>query len=754
MIVPDTAPPASPAAIAALPLPIERPADLKLAMTQVAALRRDPAQLFAWNPEDELTLPDRQRWELATSLALVQSLGTGDGGLESRVKACAQLYALHTQAPYLAVMLGERLLRSRLIMGATDVETFWLAVSFAHGLAPLLTSELAELSWQYLNHAPFAVDPFTALRFAQLSRNLSRQHFPHWPLELIESLLSRPYHADLGATLLEAVVCSLLKVRSMDAVAKRLQAPLPYPAPPLLISSLELLAHHYVRTQADQIYAREVLRAASQTASNPTPFQSSLASQTFDIPYPELYKLVSEKLHRPADLDTLYRSYVEADQLPLARRLVECELVRRLDPWRFGGMHGHVRKAIHRVLAGADMYYPRVRELTTRLAILHSRTRFYTDEAQHLAQRVASLPQYTGDGAPLSQLREELALYLQESDPRHLLARERSLLLERWDELTEEERALMDGVQAWMDQRFQDRPAHVRVEDPSQQGPDSITVLGEGELEWSIEKILWQAYRFLSRPVWIHPLKKQVESIVGQGFGELRQADAGIVSALARSFAYSDRALAAANGALAGLLGGPWGMAFDMAGLLTLSARACTRIGTCFGIEPGSREGFRFLLDALTLSVSTRAGEGLGAYLMDQRPRAYRVLTVNGVLYGTGLMRQSLRRNHYDGMGGGMARRLVRTSRILGLGFRERQWARVLPLVGAVIAGGADYLFMRTLTEATLHLGARHWVLSRHGLLTLPPDLEDATDEPLVSEQTSALDPLCADETSDWRGDS
>lgn len=740
-----------PSELNAISLPLDRPAQLAAAMRIVAPMRQNPERLLDWQPEAELSLQERQRWEVATSLALVQTLGTGDGGLESRAKACVQLYALNLRAPLLAVQFAERLVRSRMVMGATDVETFWMCATFAHALVPVSSDELRRLTWEYLCHAPFAIDLFGAARFAQLSRSIPRNCHPRWPLELIERLMEQPAHADLGEDLLEALLCQLLKARSIEEVAQRLRTPLPYPLPPLLLECLHLLARHYVVTGADQVYAREVIVAASKTAADPKPYETVLDERHFDLPYAELYRLASDHIHRPKDLDEIYRRYVLAGQLQVARRLVECELVRRLDPWRLGKIHKHVQQSLFRVLAGADLYYPRVRELATRMALLCARTRFYTPESQHLVQRVLGLPQYVGPGAPLEPVREELLAFLEEADPRHLLDRERALIRERWDELTESEQRLIEEAQSWMgrhlplneleqdERRQRASKAGVLYSSLTQAPPDPSEAEG---LESSLNTLLWQLYRQSTLRPWTRRVKSQIDRIVG-GRDDVSLNDPGIISALARSFAFSDQTLAAANGAIAGLVGGPWGLMVDMGGLLALSARASTRIGACFGIEPGSPEGFNYLLDALTLTLSPRSGDGLFTWLLEQRPRAYRMVTVGGILYTTGATRRALRRGERHGHGGRMAQRLLRISRLLGLGLRERQWARMLPIVGAVIAAGADYLFMRELTEASLHLAARHWVLSRHGLLVPAATVADEeldADEPDDPAPTLPLD--------------
>ncbi|MFM7202467.1 MAG: hypothetical protein ACKO6N_16915 [Myxococcota bacterium] len=715
------------------PYPLETLPQLREAMRSVRVMLGQPSFLLSWDPEAPHPLPTRQRMELVLLLALVQLMHTGNGELESRVTACLRLYLEADRAPTLSIRLAELLLKSRRCMGATDAETFWLSAAFAHALQPVVSEELSSTALSYLYYAPFALDPFTCRRFADAALATPRAHLPRWPLELCEALLKRPENADLGVSLLEALLCALLKCRTLELVAKRLQDPLPYPAP-LLREVLVMLSQHYHAAETDTVPAREVLRASLYLVAHPAPLRQTLEQRIFDLPYAELYRMVNERLHLPAELDAFYVRCVEAEQLAVARRLVECELVRRLQPWRVGGIHSHIRRALMRVMAGADTYYPRVRVLTTRLAILHSRTRFYTDEAQHLARRVVTLPQYTGEGSPLADVKDELEDYLAGSDPRVLLNRERALLRERWDELSEAERELMEGVDAWMTQRFDPEVELLRSphEEEPDQLPGSVEWMGSGGgLEWMIERLLWRTYRTYALSPRVQRLPAQIEAIVGVPWRELSHADAGIVSALARSFAYSDRTLALANGAVAGLVGGKLGFTIDMGGMFLLSARACVRIGACFGIAPGSREGFRFLLDALTWSVSTPTADGLVATLMDQRSRLLRTVTISGVVYATGTARK-LHRLHRLGERG-LAADISRTARLLSVGIRRRGWGRLLPLVGAVLAGGADYLFMRELTDATLHLAARHWVLQRHGLLsqTGPQDepVEDADDD-------------------------
>jgi len=701
-----------------LHIPIESPSQLKEAFRLIRTLREDPVELMDWVPETEQPVLVRLRHEVALSLVLVQSLKTGAGEPESRVRAAQRLYVRNAQVSAEAVTAGALLLRSRMVTGATDVETFWLAVSFAYSLYAMADRELRAVAWRYLCHAPFALDPFTSLAFATVSRKLQRTRFPLWPLELIDWHLSKAAQADMGRGLLEAVVCAELQVHDMYRAGEKLRSGKFKRSEPLE-QALERLANHYVHIHSVQLYAREVIYAAARQTDDAVSLYLYLHDQIFELPHDELYALVTRYEQRPEALDAVYRTFVEHDRLVMARRLVECELVHRLVPWKMGRIQPHVQRAIQRAMLGADVSDPRVRELAIRLAILHSRTHHYTAQGKALALRIAETPEYQIPGSTLGAVQWELKQYLRQADPRYLVQREQELLAERWEELSGAERRVMGDAEAWMERRFhlsehQDTGDLTALRAAlSDTHPGSTRV---GEMDQVINGALRYIYQYLYRGPSKVALRGEIEEVISAPYSEIGDADIATLHALAQRFAADDRMLGSAVGAMAGLMGGGSGYVADVVGTLIVSARAAARIGACFGIDPGTRAGFDFVINALLMSVASEEGEGLVAQLFDQRPHAYRAITVGGIHYAATTTRRALISGRREGIGGQLASRIQHAAHLLGLKLQRRAWARIIPVLGAVMAAGANYLFLRELTEAAIHLAARRFVLDKHGL--------------------------------------
>ncbi len=737
-----------------IPVNLTTRADIRAAMQRVHDLRRHPHVLFSWDPEKDTSVADRRRHELALSLVMVQSLDAGGGDLESHVRAAHMLFIQNCRAPGEAITAGRRLLRSRMLTGATDVETFWLVAAFAYALAPIEDPVQTSEAYQYLLHAPFAVDPLVARRFASACRQVRHTHLEGWPLTYYQHLLEHPEQADAGARLLEAWICVTLKAQDLlEAVDKHPEAA----SASDISQAFILLAHHYMRIHADSITAREVIKEASRYCDEPAPFLDYLDTQIFDLPYSELYRFVKTHEDDKERIDTTYDYFVASDRIGLARRLVECELVFLLAPWHVGRIEANIHRAVRKVIAGADLQDPRVRDLSIRLALLHSRSRTFTEEAQHLVRRVAVLDAYRATSHAYggrTRLRRELEDYLSKTDPRHLMERERALILDRWDEFSQAERRLLGAFRQWVAPRLASGTAL-----PTENGTSPLLHEafhhpgGNRRLERRVERWLRQAYRHLCSERWTAALVRRIETETAQPYSAIAEADPTTIARLSRRMAKEDIRWTLLSGIAGGLAGGPIGLGIEISGVVLASIRAATRIGACFGLRPGTMEGFEFALDALTMSISAEAEEGLAAWLIDQRPRVYRVGAIAAVhairMRLMHFLLQPRATAHEDGSqpfspsagqsstrdiphrGGGLP--VLRSA-----GASTSRWKRIA--AGAVSVSSAaamatiDYLFVKEITEAAFHLAARRWVLTRHGLLAAPtprpapPDLETDTN--------------------------
>ncbi len=697
-------------------LPIQNRHDLRRAFHLVQSFRHDPSLLFEWVPETPLPLLERERREMALSLYLVATLDTGVGEIESRVRACRHIFSRNVTAPADAVKAAELLFRSRMMSGSTDIETFWLAAAFAHPLHPIAATDLRSNAWAYLCHAPFNLDSRTATRFARAGKSLQRPPFPRWPMELVEWLMRRAHQADLGATILQAHLCVTMGARDLEDLAEKLHAGKRTPDQQTF-DALEQLARYYVRVEADEVHARDLVAFVASQSVDASPYLHYLEHHVFDLPYDELYELVSAHLEQPERLDRLYERYVAEDRYDVARRLVEAELVKRLDPWYYGGIQPHVTRALSRIAQGADITDARVRTLVVRLAGVHARTHMVTPSTRLLLDRIER-PEYLEDGAPIEEIRRGIGVFLAAAEPGNLLERERQVVEERWEDLTPTERRVMNEVHAWIQHRFRPRVEALRPATAVGNTSDTFSALGEKRTAIrDAEKHFRRLYHQLMTPERRERLKREVETALGVPFQEVRSLDLETVYTLARDRARRGRLGALGLGVIAGVTSGLGGTSLEMVTVSFLAARNVSWIGACFGIEPGTDEGFEFLVDTLFTTLSVDAGGGLVAYLMDRKPVLRHLLTVQVVQALSRNVRRALQTGERGGLSGFVAAGLLRLSDRVRLGWGPRHWALGVALANAVAAGGANLRLYQEMTEAAIHIAARRWVHERLGLM-------------------------------------
>ncbi len=705
-------------AVTDLALPIQNRHDLRRAFQLVRTFRRDPSELLRWEPEARLSLLERERREMALSLYLVATLETGAGEIESRVRACRHIFSRNVAAPADAVRAAELLFRSRSLSGSTDIETFWLAAAFAHPLQPIAPADLRDTAWAYLCHAPFNLDPRTALLFARESKALQRPPFPRWPMELVEWLMQRAHQADLGATILQAHLCVALGASDLDDLADKLASRKREPDQ-ATVDALEQLAGYYVRVEADEVHARDIVAYVAARAQKSSSYDAYLEHNVFDLPYDELYEMVTARIDDVPALDGLYDRFADRGRLDVARRLVEAELVKRLDPWYYGGIQPHIARALSRIVAGADITDPRVRTLVVRLAAIHARTRMISSNTRQLLDRISERPEYLEDGAPIQEIRRGIGAYLESAEPKNILERERQLLEERWDDLSPAEHRVMNEVYAWINQRFRPRVEALRPAAAAAAGPTSDTFSALGEKRTAIrdaEKYFRAVYLKTFSPRFRERVTQEVERALDVPFQQVRSLDLDTVYTLARRRARQGRLAAFGLGAIAGVTSGFGGALLEVGAVSVLAARSVAHIGACFGIEPGTEEGFEFLVDTLFTTLSVDAGGGLVAYLMDQKPVARHLALVSLAQVLSDRVRTALRQDGGRGVSAAIARWLVDLSARRVPAWAPRHWRHAIALANAAAAGGANMQLYREFTDAAVHIAARRWLLERLGL--------------------------------------
>lgn len=689
-----------------VPFPIDHARQLSQASVAVRQIRlQHPEQLFHWEPERGDDERARPRRELALALALVQAMDAGDGGYEARVRACQRLYKLGARASAEGLRAAELLLRSRMVAGATDVETFWLAATLAHPARAMVSPQVAQLAWRYLVAAPFNLDALSAAEFCRDSRAHRYGDRPRWPYELTTALMEQPEQRELCVILLEGMAATHLRAPTIELAAAKLPAG-SRALTPLFQDVILRLAHQYIDGELDTTYAREVARQAADLGDERA--RRFLETRIFDAPYDELAGLVKAWLKGDTEeLDAYYRRALEAGQLQVARRLAEIELVLRYGAWKKGPIYPSVEAVIQEILGREEaLDDPRLEELMLRAGLLYSRTHHYTPAARMLVQHLTADPDRMDGDGPVGAMREELQGFIRACDPYQTLHEATRAMEARLEELEGGAREALEESRAWMAGRFKLAGASLARSAEAVAAPFT----GRRELADAlpvaamVERTLSALHTLGPRLIDLAATRREIATQAGVSYERLREADPRRLKAVAAAFGRGDRLVAAGGGALSGLLGGPWGAAADLLSLLGISARAVGRIGMCFDIVPGSPAALELLAGSLMVGSSSQAGEGLVTLLREEQRAARTTGAAAGVLALGGTSARVAPRS--------VARLITLVARQLGFSLSERQILKVVPLLGAVLASGADYLFLRAVTDAAVHLGARRFLMA------------------------------------------
>lgn len=686
-----------------LPFPMDHRHNLKEAMAVVRQFRtQEAATVYRWEPEWDLHPGERPRRELILALCLVQGLGTGDGGFEARLTACRRLYIDGRTLPIEALKAAELLLRSRIVTGTTDLETFWLAAAFAHPLSPFVPAGVADLAWRYLSNAPFCLDDFSAIDFARLSIRHRAPPRPRWPWELTTPLLQRPEVREVGISLLEAMLCVQVKANSIEAAAARLPPKLPLRTP-IYRDLVQKLAQLYAEEGSDAWYARQIAEEASRLGDRAA--EIYVESQVFDLPYQALAEQVRDI--DPVSRDETFARAVATGKYQVARRLVELELVQRGGTWKRGPLYPRLEEVVEQSLSHeAWRHDQRLRELLLRTSLLYARTRHYTPLARRLGRVVIDQPELAGD--TLEELRPELEEFLQECDPFETLRYARRKVETRLGELDQGAREVLIEAHEYLGARFELRREVVDRAARAMTTPFSMAMglLTAEPVEAAVERALVGVTRLGRGLVDVPRLQSHISYHLNRPYQELGSVHVTELRRLATEMSHVDRMVAMAGGAAAGLLGGPWGATLDLLNLVALSARSVARIGLCYGILPGTPAGFHLLSGSLALASSSDGGEGLVTLLRSERPRRLiQPIRMGRVLFA-GAQATWWARGLSADMGAFLARQI-------GFSLTEKRMVRLVPVVGAVLAAGADYLFLKAIGEAAVNLGARMFLLEQ-----------------------------------------
>ena len=630
---------------------------------------------------------------------------------DTPLAAHAFLISAHV-APALVVEVARRLLHRAIYSGSTSTDTFFLAAAFAWPLRDL-HRELGDLAWSYLIHAPWQTDNHcvkdvliavhahegfldgrSLLDVVRAKFDAGRQNAARVWLEALALLQSRKEH--LYEITAHTDFVSVPQIQNAN-------------------EALVILAHYYVAVNHDQVHTREVIkRAAELTVSYD--MVKVVESRVWDRPLIEAYKW-SEHLTHPRQLDDEIARALDAGQPHHARRLAEAVMIRKYNRVWYGAVHPNLNGALERFEQQLERSVPSdpvARRASEHLALLYARTHHITQPARKFVHAVTSSIAYTGQGAQLSETRQELELFYNSSDPYHILRAQTKGLGDVVHAMSTDERLANDEVERWFHDKFRD--PH----------PSAISRFAQ----WVTSPLADVQERFANLPIYESILETALQTMATYGpmiVGDLtpisrhaatlrsKYGDGKHLMEYAREVTRFE-ALSAAAVATATSIVAP-GMslgvhAMDLGTSLMLAFRAVARIGVVFGRQISEPDGFRLIADALAIGFSSSDGEGLLSYFSQPNDKMVRAVSIGAVTYSASRMVEYLwtSSNHE----GGVSRQAIEhISRLCGMQLSEQRIARAVPILGAVVSGVSTYAFMSKIIDTAIHIAARDALVVR-----------------------------------------
>ena len=616
-------------------------------------------------------------------------------------------------APALIVEVARRLLDESIHSGSTATDTLFLAAAFAWPLRDL-EPDLGDLAWDYIVYAPWQTDALS-IKDVLLAVN-THQAFRDGRsvIDLVRAKLDAGrQHA--AREWLEGV--ALIQARKMHL--HQLTYYRDFVAAPMIQDAHEalvILAQMYVTMGADQSYAREVIkRAAEMTMSYD--LVSVIETRVWDRTMDEAYRW-SESVTHPRMLDDAIEKALEYGQPHHARRLAEALLVRKYNRVWYGAVQDNLPVALERFEKQLDRNVPTdpvTRRASEHLAILYSRTNHITRHARRFIHTIVGSIAYTGHGAQLYDMRQELELFFNRSDPYHILRAESIVLSNVQDALSDDERAASDEVDRWFHDRF-------HLQNPS---------IFDRFSRWITAPLTDVYKRFTNLPVYEEVVDSALN--VMMAYGPLIAGDLDSIirhaAELRSRYGHGMRLMAYAKEvtrfealAAAGIASGTSFIApgtnlashaMDLGTSLLLIFRAISRVGAVFGRDIQEPEGFKLIADSLTVGFSSGEGEGLLSYFSAPDNTMLRAATIGGVTYGgSRLVEYMWTAPNQVGMRAS-ERAIRHVARFCGMELSENAIARAVPLVGAIISGMSTYAFMSKIIDAAIHIAARDALMVR-----------------------------------------
>ena len=676
------------------------------------SLRRAPVLALT---EEEVE-GDASRNRLQVAWRALIGYWAGERGVSSDDAPLIMYYLLQHahQAPPLVLTAAKRLARATIRSGTTSADALFLLATFAWPLRDV-DVELSQDAWQLIVHAPWQSDPLTQrdLILAVHRHEAWRDH------RGLMDLIDARQGAGLGASarsFLEAVALVQTRQDRIEQISSYrdfIGVELVQGAHRAIVR----LANLYIELQEDQVYAREVLKRAAELTRSAA-LVRHIETRPWDRPLDEVYAW-SEQLTHPRHLDGEIERALSHGQPHHARRMAEAVLIRKYKRLWYGSAVENLPGALERFEQELQLGPPAdpvVRRAAEHLATLYMRTHHVTQSARAYVRAIAGSIAFTGRGAELYPLREELEWFYNRSDPYYVLRREDALLGSRREVLSDDELRASDAVQRWFAQRFNGR------------GGSAMERLAR-----ALVAPIADAARLLGRV----PMMEQACAATFRLAFEQGRRLSGDLEALARHGAeirsqyghglklieYArevTRTEAIAASALAGVMGfmppglGALGHATDLGSSLMLAYRAVARVAAVFGrLAPGA-DGAQLIADAFSVGLSSRDGEGLLMHLTRPRGELATAITIGGVTYaGTRLVSHLWAVPRADGSPRHAEQLIRHLARVCGFEIEERGLARAVPAVGAVLNGVSTYALMQMITEAAIHVAARDALLIR-----------------------------------------
>jgi hypothetical protein len=605
------------------------------------------------------------------------------------------------------------LTRAALETGITSVDALFLVAMWAWPLRDV-EPELSDTCWEYLIWAPWQTDALAMRELLKALHSLRALADGRSLMDLVRARRAAGLHSS-ARDLLEAAALVQARKRLVEEITSHRDFS-PLPQLDEAHEAIVELSHLYEQRSEDQIWARSVMKRSVELTRSVHMIEV-IESRVWDRPMDEAYAW-SDRLSHPKQLDDELARALNASQPHHARRLCEAVLVRRFNsPWTstpFDSVPGAL-EAFTKACAPHPPADPVARAAAEHLGVLYVRTRHATTHARAFVHTLCQHIAFTGAGASLHPMRRELELFYNQSDPYWVLRREADRLAALEPALSDDERAANDRVQRWFADRF-------RRENPT---------LLERLVAFMASPLLDVARQVTDIPALEHAVGRAVrvyyergEQIAGdlgaiQRKGAIIRAKYGWGAHLmefAREQARFEPAAAALISAGSSALPAHIQLvasAADLGACLLLAMRGIARISAAFGRDPFGPQGFGLLADTLALGVSSEAGEGLVAGLSHADREVLTNITVGTVAYGSAQLIEYLWTSPGAFRDKVSVHAVQRLARLIGLELSATATARVIPVVGAVVAGMSTYVFVKNILDAAIHVAARDALIER-----------------------------------------